>query len=123
MQETACPLCFGSLSVREVAPCHECGGSPDEVAHFFAGKHTYAEYEVFPGLSLILCNFCQVDFTSYDPQYFGLAPRTKIGLSGSMRFVRDIHPTEVDRDKYCEQCGRRLRFLRFVSDARRVHGA
>jgi hypothetical protein len=93
-----------------------------ELENFRAGKHTYAEYEVFPGLPLVLCNFCQVDFTSADPQYFGLPPRTKIGL-GSMRFVRDVHASQSDQDKYCGQCGHRLRFLRFVSEARRVHGA
>src|SRR5262245_56873128 len=112
MQETACPICHGPLEVREVGPCHDCGGSPDELEHFRAGKHTYAEYEVFPGLALVLCNFCQVDFSSYDPRYFGLLPRTKIGL-GSMRFVRDIHPLQSEKDKYCEQCRHRLRFLRF----------
>jgi hypothetical protein len=70
----------------------------------------------------VLCNFCQVDLTSADPQFFGLPPRTKIGL-GSMQFVRDVHASQSDQDKYCGHCGHRLRFLRFVSEARRVHGA
>ena len=121
MQETACPLCHGPLEAREVAPCDECGGSSEAIEHFRAGEHTYAEYEVFPGLPLVLCNFCQVDFSSYRPEYFGLPPRAKIGLR-SMRFIRDVHPTQTDHDKYCGQCNRRLRFLRFVSNARRVHG-
>ena len=109
--------------MREVAPCDECGGTATEVEHFLAGGHTYAEYEVFPGLALVLCNFCQVDFSSFDPEYFGLPRKTRVGLLGSMRFLRDVHPAQTDRDKFCEQCGHRLRFLRFVSNARRVHGA
>lgn len=65
-------MCFGPLDVREAAPCDECGGDPEEIEHFRLGKHTYQRFEVFAGLELTLCNFCMVDFGSYDPTFFGL---------------------------------------------------
>jgi hypothetical protein len=49
----------------------ECGFFPEEIEHVKAGKHTYAEWRIFSELSLVLCNFCYVDFGSYDPTFFG----------------------------------------------------
>ena len=117
MHETHCPLCYGSLEVREVAPCEDCGGDPTEIEHFRRGKHTYSEYEVFPGLKLVLCNFCDVDFGSYDPTFFGLPAQIHIGY-GKMRQLRTLDSPTIEKDKYCPSCKRRLAFLRFVSQAR-----
>jgi hypothetical protein len=121
MQESQCPLCFGPLEVREVAPCHECGGEPGELEHFRAGTYTFAEYEVFPGQPLTLCNFCDVDFGSYDPAFFGLPPHTKLGYQ-YMRRLRPVDDPSLGTDKYCPRCGYRLRFLRFVAQSRQQHG-
>jgi hypothetical protein len=41
----------------------ECGHDPAEIEQARAGKHTYAEYRIFGDLSLVLCNFCDVDFS------------------------------------------------------------
>jgi hypothetical protein len=89
MQETYCPLCHGELEVRDVAPCDECGAVAEELEHFKSGKHSYAEYEVFPRLKLTLCNFCDVDFGSRDPTFFGLPRSARIGYE-FMRLVRPI---------------------------------
>ena len=120
MQEQCCPLCFGSLDVRDVAPCEVCGGNPIEIEHFHSRVHHYAEYEVFPGLCLVLCNFCDVDFGSNNPTYFGLSPRTRIGYQ-TLRLVRLIEKPNLGKDKFCEACGLRLAFLRFVAQARLLH--
>jgi len=85
MKETHCPLCYETLEIRDVAPCEECGGDPDELRHFRGGEHSYAEYEVFPGLNLILCDFCDVDFGSYNPTSFGLVPKSRIGFEKMSR--------------------------------------
>lgn len=117
MQEIACPLCHGPLEVREVAPCHECGGEPKELLHFRKGQHSYAEYEVLPGLNLILCNFCDVDFGTFDPAFFGLARNASIGYQ-SMRLVGAVQDPSIGKDKFCAACGYRLAFLRFVRQSR-----
>jgi hypothetical protein len=45
MQETHCPICFGELEARELAPCDDCGGDPEELIHFREGRHKYAVFE------------------------------------------------------------------------------
>jgi hypothetical protein len=117
MKETQCPLCYGDLEVHQVAPCDDCGCHPDELEHFRKGQHRYAKYEVFPGLSLVLCDFCDVDFGSYDPTFFGLPRGTPLGY-GRMQLLQLLEQPKLSQDKYCSQCERRLSFLRFVQRAR-----
>lgn len=100
----------------------DCGHDSTEVEHARAEMHTYAEYRVFGDLSLVLCDFCQVDFTSYDPTFFGLPPGTRIGLGRrDWQFIRDV-PSNIIRDKCCVACGYRLPFLEFVIRARLLNG-
>ncbi len=84
-----------------------------------AGKHTYAEYRIFGKLSLVMCNICYVDFSSYDPTFFGLPGRPRIDIC-RWEFVRDVQPI-ITKDKCCVQCRRRLSFLEFVAQARELH--
>ena len=122
MQATNCPICFSPLESREVAACMDCGHDPQELQHFRDGKHTYAEYRIFDDLSLVLCDFCHADFSSYDPTYFGLPSKTSIGL-GFTTPLRDVSPPGHTFDKVCTQCQHRLAFLEFVSAARSFHEA
>ena len=115
MADSHCPICYSALEVRDVAPCYDCGHGPEELEHFAEKKHTYAEMCVL-GIDIILCYFCQVDFSSYNPTYFGRARR--IHLGGELTFVRDVLNPSPGKDKYCPSCGRRLAFLRFLAAAR-----
>lgn len=121
MQETHCPLCYSELRVRDVAPCHGCGGDPKEIEHFEQGMHSYKEYAVFPPLTLVLCNICDVDFGSFDPAFFGLSRGARIGFE-RMTLVGSVKDACVSKDKFCASCGYRLAFLRFVAKAREQHG-
>lgn len=85
-----------------------------------SGRHTFAEMRVFADLTAVLCDFCQVDFGSFDPQYFGLPKGSPIGFEG-MQFIRTIENIAVAKDKYCPSCGYRLAFLEFVAEAREQH--
>ena len=98
----------------------ECGSDPREVEEAQAGEHTYSEYRIFGDLSLVLCDFCQVDFSSYDPAFFGLPPGRPVGMASGWRFLRDVDPG-IKRDKCCSRCGYRLPFLEFVVRARALH--
>jgi hypothetical protein len=120
MKEANCPLCYAELEVRDVAPCDGCGASAEELEHFASGKHTYAEYEVFAPLKLTLCNFCDVDFGSSDPTFFGLPPNSRIGFQ-HMRLVQPLREPALGKDKFCPVCKLRLSFLRFVHQARQQH--
>ena len=118
MSENYCPICYSKLEVKEVAPCMECGHLEEEIAHF--ETHTYSEMKIFGELSLILCNFCQVDFGSYDPEFFGLPPKTDLGFH-KMQFVHSIDNLSIKKDKFCPECHHRIQFLIFVSQARELH--
>ncbi|MEO0660396.1 MAG: hypothetical protein AAFZ87_02560, partial [Planctomycetota bacterium] len=115
-----CPLCFDHLVARQVAPCHDCGHDPSELDDLEAGVHTYARCRVF-GLEIVVCNFCMVDFGSYEPTTFG--PGGAPGPYGYGRGLVDVAPVRdpgVEWDWVCESCERRLAFLRFLDDARRM---
>ncbi|MBX2842903.1 MAG: hypothetical protein KTR26_14125 [Flammeovirgaceae bacterium] len=116
MKDSFCPLCYSALEVKEVTPCMECGGDDFEQDHY--KEHKYAEYELYFGQRLILCNFCDVDFGSFDPTYFGFPPGTKVGI-GDFHFIREISDKELRKDKYCPECGYRLSFLKFVETCKR----
>ena len=120
MNESSCPICFTALEVADVAPCMECGHLPQEIEHALSGKHSCAEMRIFGDLTLVLCNFCQVDFGSIDPQYFGLPKNSVIGFQ-KVQFVRNVMETGVTRDKVCPNCNHRSRFLRFVQAARELN--
>jgi hypothetical protein len=52
MRNEQCSLCFGVLEVRELAPCEDCGGDPQQIEHFRVGKHTHQRFEVLADLEL-----------------------------------------------------------------------
>ena len=113
-----CPLCSGHLEVKECAPCMECGGNDIEIGHLRKGEHTYAIYRIFKKYDIALCDFCQADFSSYGPEYFGLAKGRRVGLGREFDYVKDVDDLSVRRDKYCPACRHRLPFLRFIKNAR-----
>ena len=119
MQATHCPLCYEPLEICEAGPCMDCGFDRTEIEHARAGMHTYAEYRIFGRLSLVLCNFCHVDFSSYDPTFFGLQSGSRIDIC-RWEFVREAPPI-IAKDKCCVKCGYRLPFLEFVAQARELH--
>jgi hypothetical protein len=120
MSETHCPLCYTELETREVAPCYDCGHDPDELRQLADGEHTYDEVTVL-GVKAVLCDFCQVDFSSYAPTYFGRPLGRPVG--GDMQLVRGVQDPRPAIDKFCPVCQRRLAFLRFVVEARAVAAA
>lgn len=122
MNETNCPICYGALDVRNVAPCDKCGAIHEELDHALQNIHDYNQYELFPGLMLTLCNVCALEIDLIDPSYFGLKTGTKFGF-GRMRLVRSIKDIHLKKDKFCPACSLRLSFLRFVEAVRASQGS
>jgi hypothetical protein len=120
MSETHCPLCYTALEVADVAPCMGCGNLPEEIEHALSGRHTYAEMRIFGDLTLLLCDFCQVVFGSFNPEVFGLPEDARIGYE-KMQFLRDVEEVHVGKDKVCPSCKSRLPFLKFVQRARELY--
>jgi hypothetical protein len=109
------------LELRDVAPCNDCGAEPRELVECRSEYHTYAEYEVFPGITATLCNFCDADFGSYDPTLFGLPKGARVGFD-RMKFIRDVSATN-GKDQYCPKCRHRLAFLKFMQKAKETNAA
>lgn len=115
-----CPICYTELEIRECAPCDDCGWDvPTEILHLHENRHTYTTHEIYEGLRLTLCDFCAVDFGSYLPEYFGLKDSRGIGML-DFNLVKQIEHPEVVKDKFCPECSRRLEFLKFVVEIRRI---
>lgn len=123
MKKKQCPICFGELEVIDVAPCDDCGHDQNEINHFYECKHTYREFEIF-GVTLILCDFCMVDFSSYDPEYFGLSKNKIIGLgSQKLKEIQLLNNLSIQKDKFCPTCGHRLSFLKWLKDVNEENGS
>lgn len=88
-----CPICHSTLESRPVAPCFDCGHVESELVELAAREHTYHEFRAF-GYKIIHCNFCDADFGSYYPSYFGLPDRGKL-IGEVLDFVREIGPIAV----------------------------
>lgn len=115
-----CPICYEKLQVIDVAPCDECGWNETEIEHFQEKKHIYARFEVY-GSELILCNFCEFDFSSYHPGFWGFQNKDRIGCgSKGFRKIEEI-PREklnIGKDKFCPSCKARLTYLKALAKAR-----
>jgi hypothetical protein len=114
VRETHRPICYSELETRDVAPCYDCGAVPEELTHFVDGKHKYFEVRLF-GSKVVLCDFCQVDFDAYSPEYFH---RSSGRFFSQMIVDAELREPVLTKDKYCPQCGRRLAFLRFLAEVR-----
>ena len=119
MKETNCPVCFTELIIKKVTPCAECGADDVELDHY--KEHTYHEYVLYHEIRLVLCDFCDVDFASYNPTYFGFEKGRRIGYQ-DFKFVRKITDIKVVHGKYCPECNNTLPFLKFVRDCRIANG-
>jgi hypothetical protein len=122
MSVEQCPICFSPLEVRDVAPCAMCGAVPVEIDHAREGVHTFAEYRILGDISLVLCNFCQVDMDSIHPEYWGESNTRRIGFA-DLQLVRQIVDVHVGRDKYCPECGQRLALLAALKKIRELNAA
>lgn len=96
----------------------ECGADEFELDHYL--DHNYNEYELFFGLRLVLCDFCDVDFGSYDPTFFGFKNRKSLGFE-HFHFIREVTDKTMHYDKYCPKCVYRLPFLKFVMESRKMN--
>ncbi len=114
-------MCYETLEIRDVAPCDDCGWLPEELEHFQNQEHTYGEFEVY-GTKLVLCNFCEVDFSSDDPKYWGLPPRSRVGYgSEGFRKLSEIPSSKlaISKSFFCQHCRLRLTMIEAVMKARK----
>lgn len=107
---TNCPICSKELQRIEVAPCFDCGHESIEREHFAQGQHEYHVFELW-GQEIVLCDFCDADFGSYFPGYWGLpeGPHPEYPL----HLVRYLDNPSIEQDLYCAPCKHRLAFLLF----------
>ncbi|MDB4106849.1 hypothetical protein N9595_00055 [Bacteroidia bacterium] len=110
-----CPICNSVLTDRIVTPCMDCGGDEFELDHYL--KHRYTKYETYFGSLLTLCNYCETDFGSYKPTYFGFPVYKRLGIQ-DFNFIRELKDVKLSTDKFCLTCNQRLAFLKFTKHCR-----
>lgn len=115
-----CPVCYGTLNKIKVAPCFDCGHAPEEIAELAHGEHEYHIFEIW-GQNIVLCDFCDADFGSYFPDYFGLpeGPPQEYPLE----LIEMLDSPTIGIDLYCSSCRHRLAFLKFLKAARSHNAA
>ena len=112
-----CPICFETLVMIDCAPCDDCGWREIERDHLAQGIHVYNVYHVYEELQLTLCNFCDADFSSYHPEYWGLAWDKRLALT-CFTFVKQVSDPVMIKDKFCPTCAHRLSFLNVLREVR-----
>ncbi|MCG8710475.1 hypothetical protein JHU04_003768 [Brenneria sp. 4F2] len=105
-----CPICAGELHSIPVAPCFDCGHAKGELKECKRGEHEYNVWRLW-GQELVLCDFCDADFDSYFPDYWGLS--SKRIASYPLQWVRKVERPRIAEDLYCPACRHRLAFLLF----------
>lgn len=113
-----CPICSGNLEKRQVAPCYDCGHNPRELTELANGEHEYNVVTVF-GQELVLCDFCDADFDSYNHDYLGLPE--KFANNYPMEYISKVDDPRPGQDDYCPECDSRLAFLVFLKKVRDRH--
>jgi len=109
-----------------VAPCYDCGHEKKEIENLKKSnsspkkkkKHEYYKYEIF-GQEIILCEFCYYDFDSYNPFYLGL--QEDVPLHSFKHRLSKIETPKEDKDYFCKKCQKRLKFLSFLKNARKIN--
>ena len=114
-QHPNCPVCFTPMISKELTPCMDCGGHDSELDHY--KEHDYKEWEVLYGERLVLCDFCDADFASYNTSFFGFKNRRTIGLE-HFNFVKEIHDKRLRVGLFCPSCHMTHDFLKFVAVCR-----
>jgi hypothetical protein len=108
------------MEEREVAPCFDCGHAESELRDLSAGEHEYHLFTVF-GQEIVLCDFCDADFGSYYPSYFGLPGDMPRDANYDLDLISRVENPQPSKDYVCENCHHRLAFLKFLAAARRSH--
>lgn len=115
-----CPICSTKMTVQSVAPCYDCGHADSEIGEFERREHEYHQFELW-GHSLVLCDFCDADFGSYYPEYWGLpaGPLPDYPL----HLIGPLASPKISEDHVCDPCKHRLAFLNLLSAIRKQNAA
>jgi hypothetical protein len=108
-----CAACGDEMTVRDVAPCLDCGGDPDEVRQLLRGDHRYGRVGLFDGE--VLCDFCDADMPSTDPRFWGF----REDLDWDRELAAHAHEELAEapaprRELACRSCSNTLRKQEFI---------
>jgi hypothetical protein len=118
MPPSQCPVCFGLLEVRTVAPCYICGGWQEQVERFDASA-IFRVYRLPGAGTIVLCHGCELEEFMVPG---GWGNRLNLGsnrvLLDALRIVRTLDVPQLGKDKFCTSCNLRLAFLDLIAEAR-----
>jgi hypothetical protein len=112
--------------MREVVPCLDCGGNPQELQHMKSGQHYFLTVELFG--NEILCDFCYADMPSTEPSYWGFPKgfewdKNLYSPSQELNSQEITNPRSV-QEMACsnENCHNTLRKQQFIIENAKRHG-
>ncbi len=124
--EIICGRCGKPMMMREVAPCLDCGGNPQELEHLKSGQHSFLMVELLG--NEILCDFCYSDILDTDPLYWGFPKEFEweenlYSSSQELNFQKITNPRSL-QEMACpnEKCRNTLRKQQFVIENAKRHG-
>jgi protein-arginine kinase activator protein McsA len=80
----------------------------------------YSIYRAFEKYEVNLCGLCTLEFSSYNPEFFGFS-KNKIIHPDNVQFLESIEPSTIEKDKYCKNCDMRLAYLLFIQTVRALN--
>jgi hypothetical protein len=130
MKITNCPICYQNLEVVETTPCAVCGCDKTRVAVLkqdIKEKHihdsfNFASYRAFEKIEVNLCNICTLEFTSFDPVFFGFSKDKKM-WPDNFQLLEFIEKPQIEKDKFCKSCNMRFAFINFTLKLREANSA
>jgi hypothetical protein len=121
IEQPICGICGSRMKLRDVAPCLDCGGDPQEIDDWYRGKHRYADFGLFG--KEVLCDFCEADMPSTDPLVWGFPKgfdwKKAIAAQPANRLVE---PPPLRFEFACLECSNTLRKQQFVQKNAQLNG-
>ncbi|MBY0230098.1 MAG: hypothetical protein K2W96_12520 [Gemmataceae bacterium] len=115
MSVSHCPICYGALEVREVAPCVVCGGWPESVERF-SPSSPIREWRLPSGEVLALCEGCLLEeFMVTGGWGYRLGLEEWALPVQALQPVRSVPRPALGKDKFCPGCNLRLAFIKVVA--------
>ncbi|MCC8468961.1 hypothetical protein LN470_03860 [Xanthomonas phaseoli] len=81
-----------------------------ELQECLRGEHEYHLFRIW-GQEIVLCDFCDADFGSYFPNFWGLPAGCPPDYP--LELVTKIENPHLAQDGHCAACQHRLAFLLF----------
>lgn len=112
MKSNICPICYNEMEIRDVTPCHVCGGWGDLEETIQTRR--YSDYRLESGQIITLCYGCYLDellsLQGDLVDYLGI--RKSKHTAEGYTHTEELAKPSVGKDKYCVECQKRFKLIK-----------